>query len=337
MPSGGDRTLSFLRYKVSDSGFVGGANLPWLHYGGDFGANAWERQGGVGRPERNARLRSALADLAERGFRSLRWFLLCDGRAGLRVAEDQTPLGLDDRVFSDVEAALEAAEAHQIEILFTLIDFLWFSRPRLLNAVQMGGRRDIVRDRGKREAFFDRVFQPMLERLGREPAIRAWDIVNEPEWATRGLGTEDRSTSVSRSTMRDFIRQAVERVHRTSSQQATVGLASARGLPLVRGLGLDFYQIHWYDAVEERAPLDRPVASLGLDRPVLLGEFPTRGSRRSPTMIVDSARRNGFAGALGWSVLAGDETSDYEALAEIAPVTSLPAVRRRTSPRESRR
>jgi len=303
--------------------FFVGVNLPWLHYGGDFGANAWHPRGGVAQPERRRKLRSVLADVVERGFRSLRWFLLCDGRAGLRVAEDGTPLGLDDYVFSDVEAVLQLAEAHRIEILFTLIDFLWFSRPTFLNGVQMGGRRDLVGNRGKRDALLDRVFQPILERFGREPAVRAWDIVNEPEWATRGVATKERSISVSRSAMRDFIRRAVERVHQTSAHQATVGLASARGLALVRGLGLDFYQIHWYDSVEEHAPLDVPLASLGLDRPALLGEFPTRGSRRNPATIIDIARRNGFAGALGWSVLGEDGASDYGALRELSPTLTI--------------
>ena len=34
--------------------FQVGANLPWLQYGGDFGANAWSPRGGLARPERAA-------------------------------------------------------------------------------------------------------------------------------------------------------------------------------------------------------------------------------------------------------------------------------------------
>ena len=90
-----------------------------------------------------------------------------------------------------------------------------------------------------------------------------------------------------------------------------MGLASARGLPLVRGLGLDLYQVHWYDAHDQDSPLDRPVESLELDRPVLLGEFPTRGSARSVTSILSTARSMGYAGAMAWSALAADAASDY--------------------------
>jgi hypothetical protein len=113
--------------------------------------------------------------------------------------------------------------------------------------------------------------------------------------------------------MRQFIGDVTTLVHARTSQQATVGLASVAGLDLVRGLGLDFYQVHWYERHAGRAPLDRPVATLGLDRPLLLGEYPTRGSALSPPAIVDAARRAGYRGALAWSLLAEDSASDAAA------------------------
>jgi hypothetical protein len=296
--------------------FFVGVNLPWLHYGGDFGASAWHPRGGLRQPERREKLRAVFSDLGERGLRTIRWFLLGDGRAGLRVAEDGTPLGPDGHLVGDVEAALSLAEEHRLRILFTLIDFLWFSPAQVLNAVQMGGRRDMVADRGKRRALLDRVFLPLFERFGREPALWAWDVINEPEWATLGLGSPEPAGAVERSAMVDFIRSAVEGVHGLTAQEATVGLASSRGLPLVEGLGADFYQIHWYDKGQENPGLDAvSPSSLGVDRPLLLGEFPTSGSRLSPVEILESARRNGFAGALAWSVLGNDEASDYESAA----------------------
>ena len=64
--------------------FVLGVNLPWLQYGCDFGANAWQPDGGVGRPEQRARLRASFARLTDRGLTTVRWFVFCDGRAGVR-------------------------------------------------------------------------------------------------------------------------------------------------------------------------------------------------------------------------------------------------------------
>jgi hypothetical protein len=89
-----------------------------------------------------------------------------------------------------------------------------------------------------------------------------------------------------------------------------VGSASARWLRLVRGLGLDLYQVHWYDRHDRRAPLATPVSALGLDRPAILGEFPTRGSAHAPEQILAIAARAGYAGALAWSALATDEATD---------------------------
>jgi hypothetical protein len=90
-----------------------------------------------------------------------------------------------------------------------------------------------------------------------------------------------------------------------------VGSASTRWLALVQGLGLDFYQPHWYDRFEAVAPLATPVADLACDRPVVLGEFPTRGSRSDPEVVLTTARRAGYAGALYWSVMADDSATDF--------------------------
>jgi hypothetical protein len=299
---------------VDERAFTLGVNLPWLRYGGDFGANAWEPRGGVSRPDVRARLAEVLARLADRGLSTVRWFLIGDGRAGLRLGADATPAGLDDRFLPDVDAALGVLRDLDLEVIFVLVDFLWFRRARRLRGVQMGGRAALVTSPRRRARLLDAVLEPILERYGRDPVIRAWDVINEPEWATRGFGARRLAPSVGRAEMRAFIGDVVERVHRRTLHEATVGLASARGLPLVRDLGLDFYQCHWYDSVEGRCPLERPVASLGLDRPLLLGEFPTRGSSRRPGAIVQAARRAGYAGALAWSVLADDEASDFDLL-----------------------
>jgi len=162
------------------SGFLVGVNLPWLDYGCDFGTNAWQPEGGLARQERRQRLTPIFEALAARGIRAVRWFMLGAGRSGIRWAGDGSPLAPDDRFFPDVDSALDLARAHGLGVLFTLIDFLWFRRPRV--------RRGVGRDQ----------------------------------------------------------------------------------------------------------------------RPVLLGEYPTAGSARSPESILARARESGYAGAFAWSVLAAD-------------------------------
>ena len=290
--------------------FLHGANLPWFSYGGDFGASAWNPQGGVGRKGQRQRLYEHFRSWRGQGIEVLRWFLFCDGRAGIRFDPAGTPLGPDPCLYADMDAALEAAEAAGMRIIFVMLDFLWFDKAAMVNGVQTGGRSKAVGSAARQRALRRRVLAPVLARYGRSPAILAWDIVNEPEWATRGWGGGIIGPAVSFLAMRRFIRRTARLVHRHTGHLATVGLGNAAGLPLVLGCGLDFYQVHWYDRWEEVAPLARPVQELDLDLPLLLGEFPARNSGLTPEAIMAAASESGYCGALRWSILARDEFSD---------------------------
>jgi hypothetical protein len=279
--------------------FLLGANLPWIHYGIDFGANAWRPDGGVALQAERAQLDTAFARLAASGVEYVRWFLLCDGRAGIEFSARGRPLGPDRYLFGDIDAALDAAQRHRIRVMFVLLDFLWCDAARVVHGVQMGGRSRILQDAGHRHALLDTVLRPMLERYGTDPSIHAWDIINEPEWITT-LTTEE---------VRAFLHESVALAHASARQPVTVGSAGMRWRDRYAGLGLDFYQVHWYDGLRHQPPLETPVARLDFDRPVLLGEFPTRGSRRRAAAIVEAARTAGYSGAFYWSVLSSDECS----------------------------
>ena len=204
-----------------------------------------------------------------------------------------------------------------LRLVPVLFDYLWCGPRRVTNGVQLGGRTAVLSSAEGREALLDRVVTPVLERFGEDPAILAWDVFNEPEWITFGLGTWRPWRSLSREAMREWLAMLVSRVHARTRHLATVGSASARWLDLVRGLGLDVYQPHWYDHLDPRAPLATPVAALGLDRPAWLGEFPTRRGRYSAADVCDAARTAGYAGAFAWSLLADDAASRFT---EAAPL-----------------
>jgi hypothetical protein len=295
--------------------FWTGVNLPWIDYGLDFSANAWQPQGGVASRGRRARLQAVCEDLEERGCQVVRWFLIGDGRAGVRFAADGTPLGLDDRFLADADHAIATAGRHRLRLLFVLVDFLWLRRARAVKRVRLGCHARTVSDPALRARLLENVCAPIFARYGQEPVVWGWDLFNEPEWAVRRVGAHPAST-IRRRDMKAFLREAADCAHELASQPVTVGLASLRGLDLVRDARLDLYQVHWYDALQRRAPLETPVSSLALDRPLLLGEFPTCGSRRAPSEIVAAVRRAGYAGALAWSVLAEDKASDFASAAD---------------------
>lgn len=290
--------------------FRRGANLPWIHYGGDFGANGWSPEGGLGARGMPPDVRLNLERLRAAGTCWLRWFVLCDGRAGIRFDAAGLPVALDDFVRRDLDAALDLAASLDLKLVLTLFDFHWFAPARIVNGVQTGGRRAVIARRQGREALLHGVVEPLLAHVGPHPAIAAWDVMNEPEWATFGVGTFDPRYTVRRSVMRRFLGDVTALAHARTGHAVTVGLADARSLDLVRDLGLDFYQVHWYEHMEPQSPLTRAVSTFGTDRPVMLGEFPTRGSRYSPAQIVDVAMAAGYAGAWFWSVQAQDGATD---------------------------
>lgn len=292
-----------------------GANLPWLSYGLDFGANAWQKEGGLATPKQAAKLDAELAKLAAAGVNNVRWFMLTDGRAGLLFAADGTPLGVDKHLFADIDAAIAAARKHGVKITFSLLDFHWGHPKKISGGVQVGGHADVLSDPVKRQALIDHVLTPIFKRYAHEPAIESWEIMNEPEWITRGLGNwKPWQDGVWPWDMRTFLKDATAAAHTVADQPVTVGSASARTLSLVKGLGLDYYQAHWYDWFDKGSRLDRPVEDLKLDKPLVLGEFPSKGSKKEPGAILEIAKKNGYAGAFAWSVGATDSASNGPAV-----------------------
>ncbi len=295
--------------------FVAGANLPWFRYGCDFGASAWFPEGGVAAPGTRQQVGEQLARLAAAGCQSVRWFMLCDGRSGI-LFDRGVPLGLDEHLMADLDAALALLDKTGLRVIFTLFDHTWFSSSTECRGVQMGGRGAVVADPVSRARLLETVVAPILEHAGSHPAVGAWDIINEPEWATRRFAAVRWRGRVGRSIMREFVAEAVAMIHQLTPQPVTVGSACARWLPFVRDLGLDFYQVHWYDHLERKSPLHVPVSAYELDRPVILGEYPTRGSALAPREILDAAFEAGYQAAFGWSLNAADESSDARALTE---------------------
>lgn len=280
--------------------FVLGANLPWIRYGIDFGANGWRRDGGVAQPDTRELLDTRLAQLAAANISIVRWFLLCDGRAGIQFSADGRPEGLDARVFPDMDAAIETAGRHGLQVMFVLFDFGWCKRARHVNGVQLGGRRRVLKDRSRRRLLLQNVVRPILERYGGEETVAAWDVMNEPEWVTLGLGSTNPLASLTRAELRAFIEETAALIHDVTLHPVTVGSAGSRWRSFYKRLSIDFDQVHWYDTLVKAPPLEMPVKKLGFDRPVLLGEFPAHASARSLQEILETARAAGYVGAFQW-------------------------------------
>src|SRR5205085_1855099 len=60
-----------------------------------------------------------------------------------------------------------------------------------------------------------------------------------------------------------------------------------------------------------------PSSELGLDKPCLVGEVPTSGTRRSANEFLNAAFFGGYKGLLAWSYRAGDPFSNFAGSAPV--------------------
>lgn len=284
------------------SGFSVGLNYPWNNYGWDFGGTAWGHRG-VSDPEVRASIEKDLAAMREAGARTVRWFVMCDGRAAPEFDARGAVTGFDPYFYRDFDAALELAGKAGVKLVPVLFDFHLLDEARFVNGVQLGGRASLLTDPAISKSLFDRALLPLFRRYGSRPEILAWEIINEPEWRMDKAGLPGEK-------VRDFVRRAAGLAHEHARQPVTVGAATAADLRRWRGLGLDFYQYHYYEHMSG----DPGPGRQRLDRPCVLGEFGT-AARRPADYYLDAALRAGLAGAWAWSWRAGDGQSAFPAAA----------------------
>ena len=293
--------------------FAVGANLPWLDYGQDFGASAWRPEGGLASPERRERLRVELGRLAASGASLVRLWLLADGRSGL-VGGDEGGRSGSTLTCSPTSTRRCRSGRAGLRAHLVLTDFLWFSKARVVDGVRLGGGATRCAIRGSAKRCSSACSRRSPATADGRAEVAGWDLINEPEWATLGVGTIDPRASLSKAEMRAYLRELCALFHEHARQPLSVGLASPRWLSLVDGLPLDLVQLHWYETLDSLAVLARPVAPPAPGRAApLLGEFPTRGASVPPARVLEIARAAGYSGALAWSALATDTATDKNA------------------------
>jgi hypothetical protein len=262
-------------------------------------------------------------ELARRDWSLVRFFIFGDGRAAPSFDGGGRVQGLEDAFYRDFDVLLETAEKHRVSLIPVLLDYGWCAQPRSVSGVQLGGHADVIRDPAKRLSFLERALRPLLERYADHPAVYAWEICNEPEWIIREIPEAIREGHdlVALDDMRSFVRGCAEYVHRlTRSHGVTLGSARRKWVTVWSGCGLDLYQFHWYNDFRREEPFPwRPYDEVGLDRPCLVGEVPTRGTRISREQFLAAAERGGYSGLLFWSYGGGDAASNLCAFSNVRP------------------
>jgi hypothetical protein len=326
--------------------YIHGCNYPWstdgttVFYGMDFGANVWGSHLGVS--TRRSAVARDFAEMARLGFTAARWFLFCDGRAGIVYDETGLPAGVDPHLFTDLDAALEIARDLEIRINFALFDHrLLFSGVRetiadpvtgaLLEARLPEGRARMLLSPSGRDALFSRVLEPLVRRYGKSgprsdlgAAILAYEFMNEPDFVIEEW-ERDLSRHVARPLPFEVAGELVSRlsdlIHAHTNALSTIAAARLHNLWAWDddALGLDVLQVHSYpDTKHPERDADvfgAHAATLGVRRRVILAEFPgdptCHPEGASPPQwtlgeYLEFAVASGYAGAWPWSFSGTD-------------------------------
>ncbi len=295
--------------------FWAGVNYPYKT-SQDFGSDAWGYSG-VAQPTTNAEVDTDFANLAASGVRVVKWRVFNDGRSSPQFNQDGYAVGLGDHFYVDLDAALSIARRHGIYLVLTLFNSGFWTTDCTQQGVHLGGHEDSLTDPAKQRALLDNAIIPMLRHIGSNDRVLAFEIIAEPEWGIAELNQQqDNRSKVPLANVRALVRQITSAIHYYTMALATIESNRASNMAVWRGLGLDYYSFSWYDWLEPWEPLARPASSFHLDRPIVLGEFPSYGSSYyALPRVYDIALQQGYAGAFAWSYDNGDQYSHWDRVA----------------------
>ena len=327
--------------------YLHGCNYPWstdgqtIFYGLDFGANVWGSHLGVS--TRRDAIALNFAEMAALGFTVVRWFVFCDGRAGILYDDAGRPAGVDVHLFDDLDAALEIARDTGIRLVLVMLDHRWmFEGVRetiadpvsgvILEGRLPQGRAEVLLTDAGQAALFEYVCVPVLRRYGRDGArsdlagqVIAWEIMNEPDWVIEEW-EHDLSSHVARplpfGTLARLVARFSDAAHEHTRALVTLGGARLRNLWAWddEALGLDVLQVHHYPDTRHPRRDDElfgvDARRLGVRRGVILGEFPGNGPEQHPAgasppahdlrAYLEFAVASGYVGAWPWSFSGTD-------------------------------
>ncbi len=225
---------------------------------------------------------------------------------------------------------------HKLKICFSIFDFLWLQEHPSKSPPHP--HEHVLHFAAGREAFLHNVLIPLFGEFRAHPAVFAWEIANEPEWAIREFHPLPEAR-LHLADFRAYAAEIAEAVHGFGALPATLGCACLAWVRAWTEIGLDYYQAHYYPSspASVHNELAQQLAALpALDRPLWLGELPA-GHAASPSYSLSTAlsvcRDAGLCGAAVWRWTEPDPQGSDAAFGRVDPTDLLAwsALQRATS------
>jgi hypothetical protein len=331
-----------------------GVNYPWFDYGWDFGLGPAAWRGSRTSPRWYDEIDRHLDHFRALGISVVRWFVLADGLTYGTGAEAPTahgerttgwnfePPSLDPSALDHFDELLRRFENARgsdvlpIQLLPVFLDFQ-FCFPGTVVTFEAGstggresdhetgwikgGRAEAIGDVNKRQLFFDRALEPLLQVSRRRPGvICAWELMNEPDWITTGWQRRLLTLQpLDAGPMTAFLEEGKDRIRRAGFK-ATIGFASSMGMRRSR-ITADLNQFHHYPRGGSR--LERH--AFDPRYPGIIGEFATAPGDEWPELSgagqtvlnrLRVAAARGYPLALPWSFLASDRHTNWSGSVE---------------------
>jgi hypothetical protein len=267
------------------SWYLQGANLPWYNWSCDFGCGS---SSGVSNSGVSSNLATTFAQAQASGVHVVRWWMFEGSPWQITKDGSGAPSGVDPRVYTDIDAALQLAQKYDI-----YFDFVLFSAP---SAVPSAWLTD-----ASQQAKLASVIGKLAGHYTGNSRVLSWEVFNEPDF-------DIWNNKVAQAPVQGAVKAIASAVHANSTAYVTVGSGMLDGLPMWVGLGLDYYQAHWYDYMNQ-GNYDAMLWSYAdvkarykLDAPLVIGEF------YASTSVNALSRDNywydkGYAGSWAWSLL----------------------------------